>query len=410
VTWELPEGGAPRGPRRDALDRAARLLHLVAGVSYFKAAVPRRIEVAGPPPGPAAARLAAALYSKGLGELAWENRLPEVGRPPAIPEAPAPPAPPAGLSPRSLVPVGGGKDSAVTLAALVAAGEEVVAFSVGTKPSGEATAAAEGARMVHAERRLDPLLFELNRRGAINGHVPITAIVTCQAAIAALLHDCDAVAMSNERSASAGNVDWPEFGGEVNHQYSKGWEAEAALARAVREEVAADLAVFSALRPWSELAIARAFAGLERHHDGFMSCNAGFTIDRPGAQGWCGDCPKCRFVALALAPFVPRARLVAAMGLDVLDDPAQEAGVREIVGLGAAKPFECVGETEEARAALRAAAARPEWASAAVVRALAPELGGPDPEAVEPWLAPEGPDASPDRHRRAVAALLRPRR
>ncbi len=65
--------------RRGALDRAARLLHLVAGASYFKAAVPPRIEIEGPAPSPRTARFLGRLYTQGLGEFAWRNRLPEIG-------------------------------------------------------------------------------------------------------------------------------------------------------------------------------------------------------------------------------------------------------------------------------------------------------------------------------------------
>lgn len=408
-TFAFPPPAAPPGPRRRAaLDRAVRLLHLVAGVSYFKAAVPPRVVIEGERPSPETAAFLGRLYTQGLGEFAWRNGLAHVGRGICLPSAPGagPPAAPAGLDERSLVPIGGGKDSVVTLAALTAAGEDLVAFSVGRKPSADAAARIEGARMVHAERTIDPALIELNRRGAYNGHVPITAIVSCAAVVAALLEGCDAVVMSNERSASSGNFDWPEFGGVINHQFSKSWEAERGLADAVARDVAPDLRVFSLLRPWSELAISRAFAGLPAHHASFMSCNANFRIHEPAAAGWCGDCPKCRFVFLALAPFLDRGALTAIFGRDLLDDPAQEAGFRAILGIDAEKPFECVGETDEARAALRAVAASPAWAGDALVARLAPLAGGADAQAVAPWLRRRGAHAIPDRHDRAIGALL----
>ena len=408
-TFRFPVPGAPLDAARlAALDRAVALLHLMAGVSYFKAAVPPRIEVEGHAPSPATAAALGRLWTGGLGEFAWENRLPEIGRGIAFPaaSAPPPPAPAAGLAARSLVPVGGGKDSAVALAALARAGEDAVAFSLGRKPSADATAAAEGVPLMHVARELDPALLELNRRGAYNGHVPITAIVSCAAVVAALLAGCDAVVMANERSASAGNLEWEEFGGTVNHQYSKGWEAERDLAAAVRDDVAADLRYFSLLRPWSELAIARAFAGLEAHHGTFMSCNRGFRIHEPAVPGWCGDCPKCRFVFLALAPFMERGDLVGVFGRDLLDDPSQEAGFRAVLGIDADKPFECVGEIDEARAALRAVAAAPAWAGDALVTRLAPLVGGADAAAAEPWLAPAGEHGIPERHLRAARALL----
>lgn len=406
--FPVPAAGEIAPERRRALDRAVRLLHLVAGVSYFKAAVPPRIQVGGPPPGATTARFLGRLYTQGLGEFAWRNDLARIGAGIVFPagEEAQGPAPAAGLAARSLVPIGGGKDSVVTLAALTAAGEELVGFSVGRKPSSEAAARIEGAPLLHVERAIDPALFALNSAGAYNGHVPITAIVSCAALVAALLHDCDAVVMSNERSASSGNFDWPEFGAVINHQFSKSWEAERGLAEVVERDVARDLRCFSLLRPYSELAISRAFARLERHHATFMSCNAGFTIHEPSASGWCGDCPKCRFVFLALAPFLGRDALRGIFGADLLDDPAQEAGFRAILGIDAEKPFECVGETDEARAALRAVAASPEWAGDAVVARLAPRVGGPDADAVAPWLARAGDHAIPPRHDRIIGAFL----
>ncbi len=64
------------------------------------------------------------------------------------------------------MPVGGGKDSVVSLAALRAAGEDAVALSVGRKPSADAAAEAEGVPMLHVERHISPELFALNAAGA----------------------------------------------------------------------------------------------------------------------------------------------------------------------------------------------------------------------------------------------------
>ncbi|MGN6513485.1 MAG: endonuclease domain-containing protein, partial [Lysobacteraceae bacterium] len=80
-TVTLP--GAPfalDGARAAAAARALRLLHLVAGVSYYKAAVPPRILVEGEPPDPATAALLEAIYLNGLGEFAYRNGLDLHGR------------------------------------------------------------------------------------------------------------------------------------------------------------------------------------------------------------------------------------------------------------------------------------------------------------------------------------------
>src|SRR5690606_19756138 len=138
---------------------------------------------------------------------------------------------------------------------------------------------------------------EYNKQGAWNGHIPVTAVNSAILVLAALLHDADQVVFSNERSASYGSqVLLPDGSGsgEVNHQWSKGWEFEREFAACVREHVAADLRYYSLLRPLSELAVARQFARIDRYDAVFSSCNRNFHLlgERPQAR-WCGVCPKC---------------------------------------------------------------------------------------------------------------------
>ena len=325
-------------------------------------------------PGPAAAALCEALYSEGLGELAYENRLSALPRPrfgaqggSSLP-APAPTPEPR----RALVAVGGGKDSAVAIEVLRRSGRETALFSVGDAAPIAATAAAAGLPHLIARRRLDPLLFECNAAGAINGHVPVTAIVTCVALLTAALNGFDTVAMANERSASAGNVRWQ--GVEINHQFSKGLAAERLLAAAVAE-TGASVRQLSVLRPASELAIARAFAGMERYHAAFTSCNAVFRLDESlRSSSWCRDCPKCRFVFLAMAPFSSPEHLAHVFGADLLEDEAQFDGFALLAADGGHKPFECVGEEQESIAAMRLLADDPRWRGHAVVRRLTDEV------------------------------------
>ncbi len=369
----LPLAGPLGEQQRASADGLLSLLHWVAGVSYFKTALPGTVRCESGVPGPAAAALLDALYSEGLGELAFVNALDALPRP-RFPRAGVqtaartPPRDPASV----LVPVGGGKDSVVALEAVRSAGVPQTLFSIGDAAPIARTAAVAGLPRLIAWRELDPLLFSLNAAGAINGHVPVTAIVTCVAMLTAALHGIDAVAMANERSASAGNVSWD--GVVINHQFSKGLEAERLLSAAVAE-LGAGVTQFSLLRPASELAIARAFAGLERYHDAFTSCNATFRID-PAARpsSWCRDCPKCRFVFLALAPFSEPAHLARVFGGDLLADEAQYPGFALLAADGGHKPFECVGEEQESIAAIRLLAADDRWRDHAVVRRLAAEV------------------------------------
>ena len=211
--------------------RVLDLLHVVAGVSYYKVGAPPRIVAPKPVPAEAEA-LFTAVYTDGLAEYAYRNDLPYVLDLAVETPGRAPAAPPVDNSAgRPLSAVGGGKDSIVTLEILRAAGLDPVPFSVNPNPVITAVNAASGLPALAARRRLDPRLFELNRAGALNGHIPVTAINSLIAIATAALHGLGPVVMSNERSASDPNLIWN--GHEVNHQWSKGVVAEGLLRGAV---------------------------------------------------------------------------------------------------------------------------------------------------------------------------------
>ena len=383
--------------RRDAVARALRLLHLVAGVSYYKAAVPPDIVVEGQPPDGATAALLDDIYGNGLGEFAYRNGLDLHGRI-RFPRAGAPvAAPAAGLDAQALVAIGGGKDSLVSIEALRAAGVPQAVAWIGGSQLIAACAARTGLPTRNVGRQLAPELFDFNRQGAWNGHIPVTAINSAILVLAALLHGFDQVVFSNERSASYGSTIIADDGtvtGEVNHQWSKGWAFEQAFGTHVQRHVAADLHYYSLLRPLSELAVARQFTRTARYDAHFSSCNRNFHIlgERPVSR-WCGVCPKCHFVFLALAPFMPKPRLTAIFGRNLLDDPAQAAGYDALLEFRDHKPFECVGEGRESRAAMAALAERPEWREDALVERFVREiLPALDRSALDlaPLMAPEG--------------------
>jgi hypothetical protein len=370
--FDLPVPAPVSRAERERVDGLLSLLHWVAGVSYYKTAAPEAVRCESGSPAPATAALLDALYSEGLGEFAFVNQLASLPRPRFPVGLPAVRPAVAAQPRRVLVPIGGGKDSVVALEILRRSSCETVLFSVGdASPISRTATVARLPRLV-AQRRLDPGLGALNRAGALNGHVPITAIVTCAAALAAALHGFDAVAMANERSASSGNLAWD--GIEVNHQFSKSLAAERLMRAAVAEQ-GGGVDVFSVLRPASELAIARAFARLEHYHLAFTSCNAIFRLDPARrAASWCCDCPKCRFVYLVLAPFCDPAHLRDVFGRDLLDDESQFAGFALLTATGGSKPFECVGEEEESLAAIRMLGQDPRWQEHRVVRRLVAEV------------------------------------
>lgn len=373
--FDFPAGPLP-GAAPEVLDRIFRLVFLLSGVSYYKAFVPSVLRCEAFPLDQATADFLTRFYENGLAEFAWKNRLSLWGHCRIVADADAaepPPALPIGLPRRSLVPVGGGKDSLVSLECLRAAGEDVLLFALGDAAPIAACIAAAQLPFVRVRRRLDPRLLQLNREGALNGHVPITGILSAIALAAAVLAGCDAVAMSNEHSASAPNL--VVDGVVINHQFSKSLEFEQAFADYVARHITSSLAYFSLLRPLSEIEIARRFARHPQYFDIFHSCNSAFR-QAPAERGrrWCGDCPKCRFVFLALAPFIEKDRLVAIFGRDLLDDESQAHGFAELCGLRDHKPFECVGETAESAAAMARLGGEPAWGGDAVVRRLHAEF------------------------------------
>ena len=208
--------------------------------------------------------------------------------------------------------------------------------------------------------------------------------------------------MSNEWSASIPTL---EFGGHpVNHQYSKSEEFEAAF-RGVLADQGSAPEYFSWLRDRTELWVGREFAALTRYHDSFRSCNKAFYTERARRFGyWCGQCDKCCFIDLILAPFLPAETLrrIFAVAGESLDDPGLAAKFRSLLGAGA-KPFECVGEVTECRAAVLLAARRDDRTDSGLLQELAAEVASwpdaPSQAETAAMLEPVGRNFIPDRYR-----------
>ena len=407
MTETVTVPGAPfqlEGERAAAVQRALQLLHLIAGVSYYKAAVPAQVSIDGYAIDADTAALVESVYFNGLGEFAYRNglnlrdrfKLPVASLPSTASGRGAGgeggSAPNLNLTRHALVAIGGGKDSLVSIEALRTAGVAETVTWIGGSQLIRACAERTGLPTLNIGRTLAPELFELNRHGAWNGHIPVTAVNSAIMVLAALVQGVDQVVFSNERSASYGSQ--IAGTGEVNHQWSKGWAFEKAFGEYVQQHVAADLQYYSLLRPLSELAVARQFAKTDFYDAHFSSCNRNFHIlgERP-VNRWCGVCPKCHFVFLALAPFMPKTRLVRIFGRNLLDDSEQAAGYDALLEFQDHKPFECVGEGKESRAAMATLAARPEWKEDVLVKRFAnliqPTLSAEELK-IEPLLVIDG--------------------
>jgi UDP-N-acetyl-alpha-D-muramoyl-L-alanyl-L-glutamate epimerase len=214
--------------------------------------------------------------------------------------------------------------------------------------------------------------------------------------------------LSNEWSASVPTL--VVDGVAINHQWSKGDEFEQAFQRLVEGAVGPRLSVFSYLRPRTELWVAEQFAQRREYHHVFRSCNRAFHQD-PARRldHWCGTCDKCCFIDLVLSPYVARTDLEAIFGgTEPLENPANEARFGALLGLGDdARPFECLGDVDECRAAVLLAAERTDRKDGRQLRRLRDEVarvaGETQPD-VTSLLAPSGPHHIPERY--APADLL----
>jgi hypothetical protein len=391
------------GWQRPAAWQAARLVFLLAGVSYYKTAAPAVVDLGQTPVTGPEREFLRRFYLDGLAEFGYRNGLDLSG---LVIEGGAGAPEPAPLSepPRGiLIPFGGGIDSIVTVETMRRSAD--AALFVMSRPGDrfgaiERPAAVTGLPVVRAGREIDPQLLRSKELGFLNGHVPVTGILSAIAVMAAVLDGRDTVVMSNEWSASIPTL---EAGGRaINHQYSKSAAFEADFARVLAVAFGGTVTYFSALRPFTELWVAQKFAALTAYHGTFRSCNRAFHIDpAKRLDHWCGQCDKCCFIDLILAPFVPAASLRQIFaGAEPLADPDLAGRFRALLGtLPGAKPFECVGEVNECRAAAWLAAQRPDRAGTPLLRLLAAELPADSPApAVADLLRPVGEHAIPDAY------------
>jgi hypothetical protein len=245
----------------------------------------------------------------------------------------------------NLIPVGGGKDSVVTLELLSAQKSSNNCYIAGNIQSAldcAKTAGYADSQVIQVSRTIDPALLELNKQGYLNGHTPFSSIIAFSSLIFAYLMGKKYIVLSNESSANEGNT-----ANGVNHQYSKSIEFE----RDFREYVSrmsADLPeYFSLLRPWSEWQITRKFCTFPQYLNVFKSCNVGSKTNV-----WCAKCAKCLYVYIMLSAFLEEEKLAAVFGENLLRNPELFPILEALKNPDYDKPFECVGTREEVNAAL----------------------------------------------------------
>lgn len=249
------------------------------------------------------------------------------------------------LEDRTLVPVGGGKDSVVTLE-LLKDKTQVIPMIINPRAATTECVSVFGVDLEDTavvKRTLDATMLKMNAEGYLNGHTPFSALLAFFTLLLGFGTKSRYIALSNESSANEPTV--PDS--EINHQYSKSIAFENDFRDYVKRYISADIQYFSFLRPLSELQIAQQFALCVPYFNHFKSCNAGSKTDV-----WCGSCPKCLFTWIILSPFISLKNLTDIFGKNMWKDKSLKPVLLQLAGLTDIKPFECVGTVDEVRACL----------------------------------------------------------
>lgn len=249
------------------------------------------------------------------------------------------------LKPEVIVPVGGGKDSIVSLEILrkLPGVAPLILNPRGASVHSIFMAGFAHAGMIGINRTLDPLLLRLNEEGFLNGHTPFSALLAFSSILSAVMTGKRFIALSNESSANESTIP----GLPVNHQYSKTVEFERDFRTYVKRWINPEIDYFSLLRPLNELQIARIFTRYPAYFPVFKSCNVGSKTD-----SWCGHCPKCLFTYIMISPFLHPDKVKTIFGKDLFNDISLIATLNQLTGVAPEKPFECVGTISEVKAAL----------------------------------------------------------
>lgn len=248
----------------------------------------------------------------------------------------------------NLIPIGGGKDSVVTLELLNHQKEINTPFIINPKEVTLKCCEVGGYsedKIITVNRTIDKNLIELNKEGFLNGHTPFSSLVAFVTYLCAYLSGKRYILLSNEASANEPTVP----GTNINHQYSKTYEFERDFNNYTKKYFNIEIDYFSFLRPLQEIQIAKLFAGMPKYHSVIRSCNVG-SKEKPWI--WCCNCPKCLFVYIILSPFLTKLELINMFGEDLYMKESLLNIFLELLGYSKTKPFECIGTNAEVRLAV----------------------------------------------------------
>lgn len=381
------------------LARSFDLIAVTSGVSYYKTVADNDIHLEEVAACDKWDEYVSSLYDEGLREFRFQNCLPleflpgiEVGQRNSI-QNEVRQHNPSG----ALVAMGGGRDS--LLVAFALRSESPTLLTIGSNPLIDDQARKLGLKLLRVERQIDPLLFRRNAEGALNGHVPVTAINSSVAIAVSIMTGLKDVIFSNEKSASVPTrvID----GVPINHQYSKGIEFETLL-RQMLTALGLPANYFSALRGLGELEISQLVGRYWNKLPFFVSCNrtrAGSAVNK--FPRWCCDCSKCYFVFVALSPYVSRSELIRFFGRDLMGEIEDIAKIDRLL-LQEDRDFECIGTMSETLEALTAAV-EGEWCDVSSLARLVNSHAAP--VGIRANAVDEAVSFVPDHYKRLISAL-----
>ena len=329
-------------------------LHIVLGISYYKFYCATKVRL------PYALSKQEAdfwntVYKKGLGEFFYKNKLnPNVSIKFPYNKKVKTVSYSIKKYNKSLVGIGGGKDSIVSAELLKKQGFDITAFNIETGKSSELVNNVIknlGVESLKIQRFLDR---QVSHPHQYNGHIPISAIYAFLGIFTAALYHYDYFIVSNEHSSNFGNITYRGMG--VNHQWSKSFEFETLFSDYLKNIITPDVKYISLLRPFYEIRIAKIFSSYKKYFPYFSSCNKNFTINNTQQKKlWCGQCAKCVFAFILLSAFLPKKELLEIFGQNLYEKELLLPLFKDVLGFGKMKPFDCVGTFNEAKVALHLA-------------------------------------------------------
>ncbi|KPJ56876.1 hypothetical protein AMJ49_03635 [Parcubacteria bacterium DG_74_2] len=328
-------------------------LGLIELLSYWKTACPPEIEIRAGFLNGEQIKFWRDLILKGMGQFFYENRI-DFTRPSFLKIKATADAVLIGyykekLENRILVPIGGGKDSIITLEILKNAKKNITCFSLSPTTATQKVMKIGGCKTpIIVQRKVDRKLLELNRKGFLNGHTPLSAYLAFLSILLAVIFDYKFITFSNERSSNEGNLKY--LGKIINHQYSKSFDFEKRFREYSKEYLTKEVEYFSFLRPLYEIQISKLFRRYPKYFSSFISCNEAFKTysgRREPIKTWCQKCPKCLFIFTALYPFLGKYRLFRIFKKNLFERIGFLPTMLRLIGEKKFKPFECVGTKKE---------------------------------------------------------------